>query len=54
MEPSKPRICPEHKMEMSFPTTFIDELPQRKSYFCRIDGCDWRCTQDWEIFQKHR
>jgi hypothetical protein len=25
MEETTPRICPEHKTEMSFPTTFIDE-----------------------------
>ena len=51
MERSKPRICPEHKTGMSFPTTFIDEVPQAQYYFCRNDGCDWRCSQDGEYFK---
>jgi hypothetical protein len=51
MEETKPRICPEHKTEMGFPTTFIDEVPQRKVHFCRDDGCDWRCTQDGRYFK---
>jgi hypothetical protein len=36
---------------MSYPTTFIDEVPQAQYYFCRNDGCDWRCSQDGEYFK---
>ena len=51
MESAKPQICPEHKTGMSFPTTFIDEVPQAQYYFCRNDGCDWRCSQYGEYFK---
>jgi len=51
MESAKPQICPEHKTGMSFPTTFIDERPQRHYYFCRNDGCDRRWTQVDEYFK---
>jgi hypothetical protein len=33
MEETK-RVCPEHKTEVGFPRTFIDEVPQCKVHFC--------------------
>jgi hypothetical protein len=41
---------------MSFPTNFIDEVPQAHYYFCRNDGCDFEpdvCIDEQQIGSRH-